>query len=109
MTYLRYPANIPNLPGHHWANAVAEATPIAHKGSATGAKVQATTALDFLLRPELIEQAWKYFREVQTKDMKYQPLIGADDKPAIDSNRDRMERYRPEMRKLYFACGQFER
>jgi aminobenzoyl-glutamate utilization protein B len=26
---LRYPANIPNLPGHHWANAIAMATPIA--------------------------------------------------------------------------------
>ena len=28
---LRYPANIPNLPGHHWADAIAMATPIAHK------------------------------------------------------------------------------
>src|SRR5947209_16632857 len=29
---LRYPSNIPGLPGHHWANAVSMATPIAHKG-----------------------------------------------------------------------------
>src|SRR5213082_1202653 len=56
--YLMYPANIPNLPGHSWPNAVAMATPIAHKGSAGGAKVQATTALDILLRPELVVQAW---------------------------------------------------
>ena len=48
---LNYPANIPNLPGHHWANAVAMATPIAHKGTTAGAKVQARTILDFLLRP----------------------------------------------------------
>src|SRR5215472_8035812 len=41
MTYLMYPANIPNLPGHSWPNAVAMATPIAHKGSTAGAKVQA--------------------------------------------------------------------
>ena len=27
--YLRYPANIPNLPGHSWPDAVAMATPIA--------------------------------------------------------------------------------
>jgi aminobenzoyl-glutamate utilization protein B len=57
--YLRYPANIPNLPGHSWENAVAMATPIAHKGSTAGAKVQATTALDFLLNPELVKQAWR--------------------------------------------------
>ncbi|HEV8129930.1 MAG TPA: amidohydrolase, partial [Acidobacteriota bacterium] len=56
--YLRYPANIPNLPGHSWPNAVAMATPISHKGSTAGAKVQAMSALDFLLRPELIQQAW---------------------------------------------------
>ena len=29
---LRYPANIPGMPGHHWASAIAEATPVAHKG-----------------------------------------------------------------------------
>src|SRR5579862_9860407 len=57
MVYLRYPANIPNLPGHSWPNAVAMATPIAHKGSTAGAKVQAMTALDFLLQPELVQQS----------------------------------------------------
>ena len=57
MTYLMYPANIPNLPGHSWSNAVAMATPIAHKGSTVGAKVQALTARDFLLQPELVQRA----------------------------------------------------
>jgi hypothetical protein len=40
---LRYPANIPGLPGHNWANAIAMATPIAHKGVVAGAKVMAPT------------------------------------------------------------------
>jgi aminobenzoyl-glutamate utilization protein B len=102
MVYMNYPANIPNLPGHSWPNAVAEATPIAHKGSTTGAKVQAATALDLLLRPELIQKAWDYFRNVQTKDTKYEPLIGADDKPAIDLNKEKMEKFAPEMRKYYY-------
>lgn len=101
MTYLRYPANIPNLPGHSWADAVASATPIAHKGSVAGAKVQATTALDYLLKPELIAAAWKYFGE-QTKDQKYTPLIAPDDRPAIELNADKMARYRDEMRKQYY-------
>ena len=71
MVYLMYPANIPKLPGHSWPNAVAMATPIAHKGSTAGAKVQSMTALDFLLRPELVTQAWDYFLNVQTKDVHY--------------------------------------
>ena len=51
MVYLIFPANIPNLPGHSWANAVSMATPIAHKGSTAGAKVQAATALEFPVLP----------------------------------------------------------
>jgi aminobenzoyl-glutamate utilization protein B len=102
MTYMRYPANIPNLPGHHWANAVAMATPIAHKGSTAGAKVQAMTALDFLLDQKLIDEAWKYFREVQTKDQQYKPLIGERDQPAIELNKEKMEKFKPELRKYYY-------
>jgi aminobenzoyl-glutamate utilization protein B len=107
MVYLRFPANIPNLPGHHWANAISMATPLAHKGSVTGAKVQAATALDFLLQPALLDQAWKYFREVQTKDLKYQPLISDTDQPAIELNKERMERFRPAMRKFYYDPARF--
>ena len=46
---LRYPANIPGRPGHNWANGIAMATPIAHKGALAGAKVQALTLLDLML------------------------------------------------------------
>ncbi len=106
--YLRYPANIPNLPGHSWANAVAMATPIAHKGSTAGAKVQAMTALDFLVNPELVKQAWAYFRDVQTKETKYTPLIGPDDQPAIDLNREKMEKFLPELRKFYFDPARYK-
>ncbi len=99
---LRYPANIPNLPGHNWANAVAMATPIAHKGTTAGAKVQAMTILDFLTRPELVQQAREYFEKETVKDQKYQPFIGPDDRPAIHLNAKLLEEYRPAMRKYYF-------
>jgi aminobenzoyl-glutamate utilization protein B len=105
---LRYPANIPNLPGHNWANAVAMATPIAHKGTTAGAKVQAMTILDFLTRPELVEQAHEYFETTTTKDQKYQPLIGPDDKPAIHLNAKTVEEYRPAMRKYYFDSSKYK-
>ncbi len=99
---LRYPSNIPGLPGHNWANAIAMATPIAHKGVVAGAKVQAMTMLDLLLRPELVQQAWDYYTNVQTKDQKYEPLIRPQDKPAIWLNKGIMDKYRPEMKKYYY-------
>jgi aminobenzoyl-glutamate utilization protein B len=99
---LNYPANIPNLPGHHWANAVAMATPIAHKGTTAGAKVLAMTMLDFLVRPELVQQAWDYFRSVQTVEQKYESFLGPDDRPAVELNREELERFRPAMRKFYY-------
>ena len=100
--YLRYPANIPNLPGHSWENAVAMATPIAHKGSSAAAKVQATTAFDVLLNPDLVKRAWDYFRNVQTKETKYTAFIGPEDQPAIELNHEKMEKFLPELRKYYF-------
>ena len=99
---LRYPSNIPNLPGHNWSNAITMATPIAHKGVVAGAKVIAMTMLDLLTKPELIDQSWKYFREVQTKDTKYQPLISPADKPPIWMNKRTMDTYREQMRKFYY-------
>jgi aminobenzoyl-glutamate utilization protein B len=104
---LGFPANIPNLPGHNWANAMAMATPIAHKGSTAGAKAQALTLLDFMTRPDLVEQAWQYFDEVQTKDMTYEAFIAPDDEPAIDLNQDIMDRFRPDMREFYYDPDRF--
>ncbi|MDX1979913.1 MAG: amidohydrolase [Bryobacteraceae bacterium] len=108
MVYMRYPANIPGLPGHHWSNAVAMATPIAHKGSTIGAKVQVLTALDILLTPSLVDNAWKYFRDVQTREQKYIPLIAESDQPAIELNRERMAKYRPELEKFYFDPAKYK-
>ena len=105
---LRYPANIPGLPGHNWANAIAMATPIAHKGTTAGAKVLAMTMIDLIANPALVPAAWEYFRTVQTKDTKYEPLIRAEDKPAIDLNKGTMDRYRPEMRKYYYDPAKYK-
>jgi len=105
---LRYPSNIPGLPGHNWANAISMATPIAHKGATAGAKVQAMTMLDILMRPELVQQAWDYFRNVQTKDRKYTPFITEKDPPATWLNTAILEKYRPEMRKYYFDPSKYK-
>jgi aminobenzoyl-glutamate utilization protein B len=104
---LRYPANIPGLPGHNWSSAIAMATPIAHKGVTAGAKVQAMTIIDLLTKPALVEAAWDYFRNVQTKDTKYEPLIRPQDTPAIHMNKAIMDKYRPEMRKYYYDPSRY--
>jgi aminobenzoyl-glutamate utilization protein B len=99
---LSYPSNIQAGPGHNWANAISMATPIAHKGIQYGARVIAMTVLDLMMRPELVDQAWDYFRNVQTKDKKYIPLMRPEDKPAIWLNETMMAKYRTEMKKYYY-------
>ena len=105
---LRYPSNIPGGPGHNWANGVSMATPIAYKGVIAGAKVQAMTMLDILLRPELVEQARDYFVNVQTKDRKYQSFLRPGDQPAIWLNEKTMETYRPRMKALYYDPSKYD-
>lgn len=99
---LRYPSNIPGLPGHHWSNAITMATPIAHKGVVYGAKAEAMTLLDMLLKPEIIANAWEYYRNEQTKEIQYTPLVGEKDNPAIYLNQKIMEDYKPKLKPLYY-------
>ncbi|MEQ8330023.1 MAG: amidohydrolase [Longimicrobiales bacterium] len=105
---LRFPSNIPGGPGHNWANGIAMATPIAHKGAVAGAKVQARTLLDLFLTPSLIDEAWAFFNDVQTADTEYIPFIAPTDEPAIWLNADIMERWRPLMRPHYYDPDRFE-
>ena len=99
---LRFPANIPGLPGHHWSNAIAMATPIAHKGALAGAEVLARTTLELLLDPTHLENAWKYFREEQTKERSYTPFIDADDPAPTWLNTEIMARFRDRLRPFYY-------
>ena len=105
---LSFPSNIPGLPGHNWANAIAMATPIAHKGATQGAMAQAMTLLDFMVRPDLVEAAWAYFDDVQTADMQYEPFIRPSDTPATEMNEEIMEEFRDEMRQYYFDSDRYD-
>jgi aminobenzoyl-glutamate utilization protein B len=98
---LRYPGNIPGMIGHHWSSGIAMGTPIAHKGSTQGAKAQAMTALDLLVNPDLLPAARTYFAE-QTSTTKWKSLIPAGTKAPIDLNQEKMERFRPQLKKLHY-------
>jgi aminobenzoyl-glutamate utilization protein B len=105
---LRYPANIPGTKGHHWADAIAMATPIAHKGSLAGAKATALTLIDLFTRPEVLAGAKDYFVNVQTKDVQYKPFITKDDPPATYLNKETMEKYRDAMKKYYYDPAKYK-
>lgn len=104
---LRYPSNVPGGPGHNWADGIAMATPVAHKGATAGAKVQALTMIQILTHPELVKASWDYFNNVQTKDTKYTSFIRPGDKPAIWLNQKIMEQYRPAMQKMYYDPSKY--
>ncbi len=105
---MRFPSNVPGLPGHNWSSGIAMATPIAHKGATAGAKALAMTALEFFMNTDLVAEAWTYFRDEQTKDMEYTPFISADDRPAIELNESTMKTFRPLLEQYYFDETKFD-
>lgn len=98
----RYPSNIPGTPGHNWADAIAMATPIAHKGVIAGSKVVSATLIDMLTDKRIIDNAWKYHREVQTGKTKYIPFVEKDTPPATHLNTAIMGQYRPLLKEFYY-------
>ncbi|WP_262693549.1 amidohydrolase [Kordiimonas aquimaris] len=105
---LRYPSNINGTIGHHWSSAMAMATPIAHKGAAAGAKVLAATMMDLITQPQLLEDAWTYFREEQSKDIEYKPFIGPEDKPAIEKNQAIMAQFKDRLKPFYYDPSKYD-
>ena len=104
---LFFPSNIPGTPGHNWADAIAMATPIAHKGATAGAKALALTMYDVLTSPTLVTDAWDYYRNVQTKDTKYESFVRPQDRPAIELNENILAKYRTPMRAQYYDPSRF--
>ena len=107
---LRYPANIPGMPGHNWASAIAEATPVAHKGVTAGAKVEAMTAHrpaaeagDWCSRPGTTSGPCR------AKGVDLPAVPGSQsDKPAIWLNEKLMRQLRPEMKTFYYDPSKYK-
>ncbi|MEJ1241507.1 amidohydrolase [Chryseolinea sp. T2] len=105
---LYYPSNIPGLPGHHWSNAISMATPIAHKGIVAGAKVEGLTLIDLFTSPDLVSQSQAYFKDIQTKDIQYTPLMRPEDKPAVFLNKGIMAQFKPQLQKTYYNPAKYK-
>jgi aminobenzoyl-glutamate utilization protein B len=97
---ITFPANVPNVPFHHWAAAIAEATSIAHKGSVAGAKVMAGSVLDLLADPDLLARAKETFSQ-EVGGSSYRPLLPVGQLPPVDLNVEEMAKYREAMRAHY--------
>jgi len=105
---IRYPSNIPGLAGHDWPSAIAMATPIAHKGVVAGSKVVAATLVDMLTNPKIISDAWDYYTNVQTKDLKYIPFVDSTTPPATYLNKKTMDEFRPQLKKFYYDPSKYK-
>jgi len=100
MGRISFPANIPNVPYHHWCGGAALASSIAHKGSVAGAKALAGAVVDLMVDPALIRRAKDTFKD-ELGGVVYQSLLPADQKPPLGLNRALMEEHRPAMRAHY--------
>ena len=96
------PSNIPNMIGHNVTSAIAEATPIAHKGAVADAKAIAMTVLDLMTTPQALVDAKAYFDNDQQKYGPYDPFLTATDTPGIHINDIIMQQMRPKMEPLYY-------
>lgn len=104
---LMYPSNIPGLPGHNWANGIAMATPIAHKGVVVGAKAVAMTVVDLMTNPALLASMKDYFNNVQLKNEHYVPMLSASDKPPVYLNTRTMDTYKDQLKKYYYDPAKY--
>ena len=104
---LRYPGNIPGMTGHHWSSGIAMATPIAHKGANAGAQVIAMTAIEVIKDTDLVAEAWRYHREVQTAEHQWVSLIPDGVEAPIFLNEERMARFRPLLEQLKYDPSRF--
>jgi aminobenzoyl-glutamate utilization protein B len=84
------------------------ATPIAHKGVIAGAKAEAMTLLDLFTRPELVEEAWEYFRNEQSSKLEYIPMVTDEDEPATYLNKEIMDKYVPSLKPFYYDESRYD-
>jgi aminobenzoyl-glutamate utilization protein B len=70
------------IPWHSWAASASHGTEGSVRGAEVAAKVLALTAVDLLLKPELVEEARAFFEE-KTEGKPYVSPVPADQKPPM--------------------------
>lgn len=94
-TRLIFPAKpAGELAGHHWSAGIAPATPLAHKGIATGSKVVVATMIDLMTDPKKLDVIRADFAQQLRDYPKWKSLNAPDAEPPIHLNVEDMARYR---------------
>jgi len=70
-------------PGHSWMNVAGGAHSIGHKSLVFAAKVIASTAVELIMDPKNLEEAWKEFNE-KTMEKVYKAPVPDDAKPPLN-------------------------
>ena len=78
------------------------------KGINCGCQSAGHDGARFLLQPQLVAQAWDYFRTCKRRTFTTSLFFGPDDKPAIEMNKEKMEKFRPELKKYYYDPAKYK-
>jgi aminobenzoyl-glutamate utilization protein B len=84
---LNFPGLPPGIIGHHWSTVASGYGSAAWKGLNAGAKVMASTALDLLTKPKMLEAIKAEFAEY-SKTHPYKSFLPPGTKPPLDLNSD---------------------
>jgi aminobenzoyl-glutamate utilization protein B len=96
---INFPGVVPGAIGHHWSTVTSNYGRPAWKGLNAGAKAIATTAIDLITRPKVLEEIRKEFEEY-SKDHPYKSFLPEGAQPPLDLNKELMDKYRDAMMKL---------
>ena len=99
---LRYPSNIPNLPGHNWVERDHHGDADRAQGRDGGREGAGDDDGRSADAPRAREGGLGLLQQRPDQDDEVQPLIRPEDKPAIWLNKKTMAKYRPEMKKYYY-------
>jgi aminobenzoyl-glutamate utilization protein B len=61
-----------------------------------------------LTNPKIIADGWNYFRNVQTKEVKYIPFVDSTTPPAVHLNQKTQDQFRPQLEKYYYDPSKYK-
>ncbi|MCC8193862.1 MAG: amidohydrolase [Deltaproteobacteria bacterium] len=88
-----WPAVMPGPALHHWVITASTGTSVGRRAVGYAAKVLANSAVELLLKPEIVAEAWKE-QEERMAGRKFASLIPDHIQPPLDANKATMEKYR---------------
>jgi aminobenzoyl-glutamate utilization protein B len=96
---LNFPGGVPGEIGHHWSTTASGYGSAAWKGLNTGSRVIASTAIDLMTKPKVLDEVKKEFLEA-SKEHPYKSFLPEGAKPPLGMNKEVMDKYRDLLEKI---------